>query len=391
MYKIINSDDYDIHSQEENGVTRDKLWVINESGEKVLFKPNASKYKYAHICEKATYELAKIMNVPCAKTELAERFGKIGILSYSFLKGKDKFKDGVKLIQEMKQGQNTEISKNTLNYLNENGYSIKQVIGLLKKYGIEKEGLDMLFMDSLIGHSDRHAGNWGIVKREETGEVELAPMFDNSATFSLNLNNNRIKRLLKLKEKNYEEYKKEIIGFGKSKIYINESTEKDFKGVEYSRVNEYLFKRYPDESKDFIKRLQNEVINDKIEEISKNIKPYIEDEYVTFFGDYIQIRKENLVLEYEKYREETKVKEENIFVSVPDFSMSLINYDSVTNIPKINIHKEIINEEEKEADLSLNNKSFIEFNLEKIKNKNFVNLKKIMNIKNEGGNYNERL
>ena len=94
---------------------------------------------------------------------------------------------------EFEKGQNDELKVNNLfdlwsiieNYLKLEGYDHKKSSNLIK-------GLATIFMyDILTLQGDRHSENWGIIINHETGEVRLAPIFDNSNIFNLN----RIKAL----------------------------------------------------------------------------------------------------------------------------------------------------------------------------------------------------
>ena len=49
------------------------------------------------------------------------------------------------------------------------------------KPGLEKEYLDILFMDALVLNVDRHTQNYGVLRDQETGEIiYMAPNFDNN-------------------------------------------------------------------------------------------------------------------------------------------------------------------------------------------------------------------
>jgi len=394
MYKTINVDDCEKVKDEDEGVTEGKEWILTKDGRRALFKPNQDKYKYSHICEKVTYELAKILGIPCAETEIAERNGKLGILSYDFLEDGDDFSDGNRIIVNSNGNHNMNITKESLEYLNKNGYSIKLIIGLLKKMEIEEEGINMMMLDSLTGHSDRHRGNWGIIRKSSNKDARLAPMFDNSATFNLNLNHRNIKGFLKTKRKNYESYESKILKLGKSKIYVNESTEKAYRGVAYSRVMEYIFTKHPKESSDFIENMKEKITDDEIGKIVAGVSGYMEDDYSVFLEDYIKIRRDNLTLEHEKYIKHNEVDFINIFQNNISIAVNLINYDrSTTEKPVINPYikkgNEIIIEENN--DLSLRGLDLKKYKLNLYKKSDFSNIKKILNFKNKAGDFNEGL
>jgi len=47
--------------------------------------------------------------------------------------------------------------------------------------GLEKRFWDQVIIDGLMGNNDRNSGNWGILI--DKGKKELAPIFDNGASF----------------------------------------------------------------------------------------------------------------------------------------------------------------------------------------------------------------
>ena len=54
----------------------------------------------------------------------------------------------------------------------------------LKKIPAAKERFwDMFVIDAFIGNNDRNNGNWGILIQPESGDIELAPVYDNGNAF----------------------------------------------------------------------------------------------------------------------------------------------------------------------------------------------------------------
>ena len=41
----------------------------------------------------------------------------------------------------------------------------------------------MFIIDALIGNTDRHNGNWGVLVNESSGELKLAPVYDCGSSF----------------------------------------------------------------------------------------------------------------------------------------------------------------------------------------------------------------
>lgn len=61
---------------------------------------------------------------------------------------------------------------------------------------------EMFIVDSLIGNTDRHNGNWGFLKDNNTGEIKFAPIYDCGSCLNPLLDDNEIKNITKVEIKN---------------------------------------------------------------------------------------------------------------------------------------------------------------------------------------------
>lgn len=61
---------------------------------------------------------------------------------------------------------------------------------------------DMFVIDSLIGNTDRHNGNWGILLNKKTNQIGFAPIYDCGSCLNPMLEDNQIKELSKTELKN---------------------------------------------------------------------------------------------------------------------------------------------------------------------------------------------
>jgi len=90
---------------------------------------------------------------------------------------KDFTQDGGTLYEFSKLANQTTASEEKFGATIENIYFIVNNSRLLKdKTSIINGFWDMFVIDTLIGNSDRHFGNWGVL--EKNGEVKLAPVYD---------------------------------------------------------------------------------------------------------------------------------------------------------------------------------------------------------------------
>lgn len=61
---------------------------------------------------------------------------------------------------------------------------------------------DMFVIDSLIGNTDRHNGNWGFLLNRNTGKVEFSPIYDCGSAFNPMLEDEEIKKISQTELKN---------------------------------------------------------------------------------------------------------------------------------------------------------------------------------------------
>lgn len=76
----------------------------------------------------------------------------------------------------------------------------------------------MFVVDCFINNNDRHNWNWGVLINEETGEIKLAPIFDNGASFFSKHDDIKISKIL-----NDEQNFKQILLNGKTPYVYNEN------------------------------------------------------------------------------------------------------------------------------------------------------------------------
>lgn len=62
--------------------------------------------------------------------------------------------------------------------------------------GMSERFWDCVIIDGLINNNDRNSGNWGILRYFD-GSIALAPIFDNGASFSTKISDEKIKEMLK--------------------------------------------------------------------------------------------------------------------------------------------------------------------------------------------------
>lgn len=165
---------------------------IKEKNKNLSYKNNAfSEYIGSNIFE--------ICGIKTQKTLL-------GIYKY---KEKEKivcacedFTDGENLLYEF---ENLALSTNPDKRIETEIKDIMEVIEENKMISTEKtkkEFWKMFIIDSLIGNTDRHNGNWGFILNKKTGKIDFAPIYDCGSCLNPMLEDEEIERISDIELKN---------------------------------------------------------------------------------------------------------------------------------------------------------------------------------------------
>lgn len=249
-YKILKSGidfNFVINPLENTKGSRVKRVVIDrKTGEKAYFK--YEKYNCSEACsEKMSYEIAKILEYPCAHIELGkDEKGNLGVLNYLFInRRKEEHDDAVSYI-------NKDASQRKEFYTIQN---IKKCLDDIDD-NLFDDFLKIMVFDALIGETDRHEENWGITKSDNN--YKISPLYDNGCNLVRNFKNETVAQQYYTGKKNFSDY----INNAKSIIY------KDDHSSQYKLIElvEFLYRNYP-------KQIEKELLNlkkltdEKIEEI----------------------------------------------------------------------------------------------------------------------------
>jgi len=152
--------------------------------------------------EKIAAEIAELLAIPHAQVELAQCSDERGIVSKDFTdKGNKWLMHGNELlslsIEEYPKKQKYKVSKHSIgNILNTiSKFNVLVPSDLPAEVNSAKElFLGYLMLDALIGNTDRHHENWGVLLLSEN--LELAPTFDHASSLGRELLNERRAQLL---------------------------------------------------------------------------------------------------------------------------------------------------------------------------------------------------
>ena len=73
---------------------------------------------------------------------------------------------------------------------------------MINKKETKEKFWDMFVIDSLIGNTDRHNGNWGFLLNKTTGKVEISPIYDCGSALNPILEDEEIEKINETELKN---------------------------------------------------------------------------------------------------------------------------------------------------------------------------------------------
>lgn len=116
-----------------------------------------------------------------------------GALCWSFLnEDKDSLVEGADMIMDFDETYDREILQGKREI-----YNFDLLYRLFGENNILDHLFQMIIFDTLIGNTDRHQDNFGVIRDEETGQQKFAPLYDNSSSLGREMNEERIKLMLR--------------------------------------------------------------------------------------------------------------------------------------------------------------------------------------------------
>lgn len=253
----------------------EKIWLQNpDTGQIGLFKFKKDVSTTDHVSECIAYEIAQLLEVPCAKFELGMYHGREGSMSYNIIENADQILvEGIYFIMLMYPEYNPE---EFIDITTEHRYSIEMIKKAVEQF-VSIEGLlKMLMFDYLIGNSDRHQNNWAILI--ENDKKQWSPLYDNSSSLCAYISEEKIEEYFG-KDKN----RWKALVDTKSRSLIR-CTVSDEKRPTHLDVLKYLRENYFEETCDFAKKIVTLMTEERVyailnlyseEELSSNKKRLI--------------------------------------------------------------------------------------------------------------------
>lgn len=297
-YEVLEVQEADLSTYEPMG-TKSKFWFTSEGNKtKRLFKSIESQDKNGQIllrhgedwAEKIACEIAKQLDIPCARYELATSEGIRGVVCDNFVPADNQMIHGNELIKIFAGIDDNEDNpnKNKNHLYSRVVRALKETIQYKPMQWDSKPNIKRatdvfcgyLMLDTLISNQDRHDENWGTILTPDY-TYHLAPTYDHAA--SLGRNESDDKRLLILNcPKGGNRTVSHYVRKSKSQILDDEG--KRMKNIDlfvkFSVENspkaaiawlESLEKLSPEKIKNIIKKIPENIISDITKEFCYQI------------------------------------------------------------------------------------------------------------------------
>lgn len=238
------------HTSPEHQGTKYKFWLENK-----LFKEG--KVHGENWAEILAYELALLLNIPCAEYSPAELIvdGSLirGTLSPNFVD----YKNGERLVNanELLGGWLGSLYDKTQRYKHK-AYTFNRSVALFKAlqnqiqsncdFSPIQQFTGYLLLDALIANQDRHHENWGFIS-SANGFLYLAPTYDHGASLACRLSEKERIERLHSKDDGYKIER--FVQKAKSAFYHGEGLLKTYK------LAELCFQHNPSESTFWVEKI----------------------------------------------------------------------------------------------------------------------------------------
>jgi len=178
---------------------QDEMWLFKQA------RPNTGE----HWAEKVASEIAVLLKLPTHEVRLARHEGRMGCAVRSFLKKDHTLVHGNEVLAGAIEGYDKGKHRGQADH------NFQNIVNALEKrfrtpevrLSVSKRFVGYLVLDALVGNTDRHHENWGIVIKpvvqNDTGGVPvskrrigLAPTFDHGSSLGRELLEDRARQLV---------------------------------------------------------------------------------------------------------------------------------------------------------------------------------------------------
>ena len=264
-YPIIQVDPEWVLDDEDMG-TKEKFWY-RETGDGEndwLFKHPRSNTG-EHWAEKLAAEVARVLGIPHATVELAEFEGKPGSVSQSFVSDEQELVHGNQIMEWTVAEYDPSIRFGQSDHSFENIWNSFERVFEERRAAEKNRRLfaGYMVLDAVIGNTDRHHENWGLLRRQEEGQWEggLAPTFDHASSLGRELLDER--RLLLLEENRVGGYSAK----GRGGIYWGQDVRRNPNPVDLVRRAVEVHLSYFEAALELVERLRDSLLTELVERV----------------------------------------------------------------------------------------------------------------------------
>lgn len=248
MFPIVQVDPAKVFQDEQLG-SKSKFWYDNDQGERWLFKyareiTPGGELTGEDWAEKLGAEIAAALQIPAAQVELAEYQGRRGASSKRFVDvSMESLVHGNEILGGMIAAYDRDKKLHQHDHTLDNIVSaFQKLLGPLTRLRstILKRLSEYLVLDALIGNTDRHHENWGVILPLDVAiaevPIKVAPSFDHASSLGRELPDS--KRLQILEQQRMESY----VQKGHGGIFLRNS---DKRGANPLELVKYAAHEYP--------------------------------------------------------------------------------------------------------------------------------------------------
>ena len=219
-YPVIDIKPEWVRNQEDMG-SKKKFWYFgpDEEGGYWLFKyPKANTGE--HWAEKIAAKIAGLLDIKCARVELAEFRGEQGSASETFTGVDWELVHGNQMLAMSVHNYDPDATFRHSKHTLENIWKVMESVFVENTAMMEAKCriAEYIILDALIGNTDRHHENWGVLRRwsGEYWEGFMAPSFDHASSLGRELLD--VRREMLLSENRVGEYAEK----GRGAVYWSE-------------------------------------------------------------------------------------------------------------------------------------------------------------------------
>jgi hypothetical protein len=207
-FPIVDVSTWVVAADETSGA-EEKYWLEEPDADRLwLFKSVTVKDGHVHgedWAEKAVSELAALLGIPCARTELAEREGRQGCIGADLRPAFHELQHGRVLLEECQApGYSYGTGKHHPGHSLENiRMSLEGVLPPPQcELAFAATAFDVfagyLTLDAWVANRDRHENNWAVLRPviESPDPIRLCGSYDHASSLGFNLRDERLEREL---------------------------------------------------------------------------------------------------------------------------------------------------------------------------------------------------